>query len=161
MFNSLKEASFVRLGSAQRVMTMVPRAQEDLWSAVKSINPDSIDDILNSLRLEDIPSSNDQAIPVRIWMKRVGGYVSGYDGVYQTSRSLTNGERIRDMIMPIILSWMRGQDMGTTKSNLWDECVHSFVHGARLTGDEPAWELWNQLHGPDGFLYVSIQVALE
>ena len=113
MFNSLKEASFVALGTAAKVNFMVSAAKDDMWQAVTNGALQMYRNILESIGFtrdmfihntrggeeenepEDSESSLSQHgtnggrskkhIPLRLYAKKSGEYLSSYADVLRVS----------------------------------------------------------------------------
>jgi len=156
LFNSLKEAMYVRFGSANKVMNMVASAQDALWQSVQAANYHEYIKVISSIGL-DVPIDDPEGvekIPVRLICRIVQGQCcSGYEGVYQTSRPLKN-QSTKNAVLPIVTAWASSELKAST---IEDAQVAVYVCGVSIPQtelDTTLSRLWNTLKAPDGFLYI-------
>lgn len=162
LFNSLKEASFVRIGTTSRVMNMVGGTREELWKSVRAGDGITFGEICASLQLARIPSSSKARgkglVPVRLFCRRMDSlkYVSSYESMYVTSRGMEQDLNVLDAVRPLVVGWLESN--GHSTSNV-DNYSIVCVSGALIEGDCTLRELWNAVRAPDCFLYVVVLVA--
>ena len=156
MFNSLKEAMYVRVGSANKVMNMVASAQDALWQSVQAASYHEYTKVVSSIGL-DVPIDDPEGvekIPVRLLCRIVQGQCcSSYEGVYQTSRPLKN-QSIKNAVLPIVTAWASSE---MKASKVEHAQVALYVCGVSIPQtelDTKLSRLWNTLKAPDGFLYI-------
>ena len=185
LFNSMKEASFIRHNSAARVMNMVSGARETMWKSLQDVDWDTFQQASESLHLGDyavqssgVGNKDGMRIPVRLLFRDVSSkkaFLSSYDNVYYSSRSFPD-VAVRKALLPIVKAWIAAEsnnnpsrrksvvtteqgDNDITEEHLWGQ-LHVYVAGARLQqpGDGLllVHTLWNEFRSPDGFLYITV-----
>jgi len=168
--NSLKESGFVCCGTAQHVMQMVGKAQEDLTRAVTSTNPSLHADIMTSLHME---STSARSIPTKIFIRENigarGGYLSSYHSILQTSHSGVPTATLYDAMLPFLRAWLsslaspggsaglyedvHGEGAGAgAGEDVWNQVERVWVGGVEPPKDSSLRSLHETLHGPDFFL---------
>ncbi|KAL4430838.1 hypothetical protein ABPG75_006094 [Micractinium tetrahymenae] len=110
-FNSLKEATHICRGSAQRVMEMAAGAQEDLWRQVLAGSLQQYQRIVGPLQLAPavVRGRGPAAVPLRLYIRRdSGGYLSSYEDIVCTSRPVAaqapdgSSVTLRQALLPLI-----------------------------------------------------------
>lgn len=158
-FNTLKEACYIRTGSASSVMSMTRQAQEDLWRSVSTGDRSLADKAYEQLGRGEGPEEDTDTIryPVRVYVRMCSSNldVTSWRDIHWTSAPIearvvdeTNNEKVsrqstvRDALRMVV---------GDVERRKW-QCT---VQGIELDMDTPLVEIHGKLRSADRFMHIS------